>query len=97
MLVQNQDDSADELVILGMGADPEPQQTVGSLDRKRAIMQSYPRRPETTNLLEAERRVLMVDLQEFERLVGKLLNLDGKRSVAGLEIGRGVVIQSLED
>jgi hypothetical protein len=42
---------ADEPVILSMGADPEPDEPIGGLDRNRSVMQANARRPETADLL----------------------------------------------
>jgi len=47
----------DDLVILGVRPDPEPDQIGTILDRQRAIMQANPDRPERPDLLQVQRRV----------------------------------------
>lgn len=44
---------AEQLVVLGMGPDPEPNQAVGRLDGKRSMMRTYTGRPEAPDLLDA--------------------------------------------
>ena len=68
---------ADDLVVLGMGADPEPQQALGCFHRDCSVMQPDTRRPEPTDFPEVERRVSRIGLQKGEGLVGEPLNLGG--------------------
>ena len=45
---------ADELVILSVRADPEPDEPIWGLDRDCTVMQPNARRPEAADLLEME-------------------------------------------
>jgi len=54
-----------------MGADPEPQQPIFNLDRKRPIAEPDARRPEAADRLEARRGVLWIALQKFVIPVGQ--------------------------
>ena len=80
-----------------MRAGPKPEQAVWHFDGECAVMQADTRGPEAVDLLEVERGVLRVCFEKGERLVGEPLNLSGKSSVAGPEVGGRVVIQSLVD
>lgn len=54
---------SDELVIIGVRADPEPNEILSRFDRKRAVVQANARRPEATHLLEMKGRMPRVALQ----------------------------------
>ena len=88
---------ADEFVVVGVSTDPEPEQSIGRLDGDGPVMEPDTRGPEPTDLLEVKRWVSGVGSEKGERLISELPNLSGKRSVAGPEVGRGVVLQSLVD
>jgi hypothetical protein len=76
---------------------PKPEQTVGRFDGDSTVVETDPRGPEAIDPLEMQRRVFRVALEKGKRLVSELLNFLGERSVAGPEVRRGVVIQSLVD
>jgi hypothetical protein len=46
--------SADEPIVVSMGADPEPYKDLGSFNREGTVASSDPNRPETADLLEVE-------------------------------------------
>jgi hypothetical protein len=54
-----------------VGANPKPEQAVRSLYSERSVMQTNSRRPETTDLLEVEGRMLRISLEQLESLVRK--------------------------
>jgi hypothetical protein len=56
---------SDELVVIGVSADPEPNEILSRLDCERAVVQPYARRPEPTHLFEMQRRVTRITLQVF--------------------------------
>jgi hypothetical protein len=56
---------SDELVVIGVRTDPEPNEILTRLDCERAVVQAYARRPEPTQLLEMKRRVPRITLQVF--------------------------------
>lgn len=72
-----------------MGADPEPHQGVGSLDRERPMTQANANREESPHFLEVERGVSRIGLQKSERFVGKFASGLGQGAVASPEIGSG--------
>jgi len=63
-LGEEQPASVQQLVIIGMAADPEPDAVILTSDAKGAVMEADTRRPETANALEAERGVLRISLQQ---------------------------------
>jgi acyl-coenzyme A thioesterase PaaI-like protein len=52
---------ADELVVLGMSANPKPQHAVGGIHGHSSMMKADSSRPITADLLEMERRVPRVN------------------------------------
>ena len=80
-----------------MAANPEPEQAVGDFDRQGPIVETDPGGPETADLLQVNRRVSGVALQEREGPVRKIPYLVRESAVARPESRRGVVIQSLVD
>ena len=69
---------AEQPVVVGVAADPEP----------------VARRPETSNLLEVERRVTRVLFEALEGAIGNLLDVLGQGPVTCPEVGGGVVGQT---
>src|SRR3990172_7763718 len=74
-----------------MAADPEPQASVGNLDRQRAVMEADADRPELSNFLQMERRVLGVRLEELKGPIGVFLHERRQFAIAGPESWRGEV------
>jgi hypothetical protein len=56
---------ADELVVIGMGANPEPNKVLTGLDCERTMVKADARRPEATNLLEMQGGVPRILLEVF--------------------------------
>ena len=56
-------------VVLGVAANPEPDEFVGAANGERAVTTAYPHRPETADRLEVERRMPWVRLEQGEVLV----------------------------
>lgn len=73
-------------VVLSMGADPKPDDAVGSIHADRSIVQSDSGRPEPTNVLEMERRVCRVGFEQVKGTIGLFANLSGKVVVVGPKI-----------
>jgi len=56
--------SGDESVVVGVGADPEPQDAVVNFHAQRPVGQPDAGGSETTNLLEVQGRMLWVAFQQ---------------------------------
>lgn len=65
---------ADQLVVLCLWSDPEPNDAVRGLDTHRAIVDADARRVEATDSLEVKRRMPRIALQLLETAIGKALN-----------------------
>ncbi len=85
---------ADQLVVLGVRPNPEPDDAVGCFHSHRAIVNAHARRVEAPNLLEVKRRVPRVEFELLETAVGKALDCNWQRAIALPELRRGVVNQS---
>ena len=85
---------ADEFVVVCVSSDPEPDNSRRGVGAKCAVVKAYARRPDVTNLLEMERRVLGVRLEECVLLVGEPLNSRRECSVTGPEARARGVLQS---
>src|SRR5207249_4816258 len=64
--------SAEQLVVVGMSANPEPHQPIRGFYCEHPMVAANPRRPEAPNLLEVERRMTWI---LFETLVGLICTL----------------------
>ena len=85
---------ADQLVVLGVRSDPEPDDAVRCFHAHRAIVDANARRVETPHLLEVKRGVPGIAFELFETAVGKTLDCNWRRAIALPELRRGLVIQS---
>ncbi len=74
--------------------DPEPLKTIGALPSERAIMKPDSDRVKDANLLEADRRMARIALEEFKVLVGERSDAVWKLLIVEPEIGVGEVVQS---
>ncbi len=83
--------SGDEPVVVGVAADPEPQDAVVNFHAQCPVGQPDAGGSEAANLLEVQRRVLRIAFQESEILIGKFLDRLGEDVVAGPKFGRGGV------
>jgi len=54
---------ADELVIVGMGSDPEPQHSITGLHGQGSIMKPHTGRQKTPDFLQSQRRMLRIFFQ----------------------------------
>jgi hypothetical protein len=45
---------AKQPIVVGMTADPEPDESIGRFDGQRSVVGANPRRPEATNFLEVK-------------------------------------------
>lgn len=86
--------SADEAIILVMPADPEPQKIVLVLHRKGPMVRTDARGPEAADLLEVERWMPRITLEQRKRSIGKLPHLRRKLVVRLPEPRVGSVLQS---
>ena len=86
--------SRQELIVLGVGADPEPDDPFRFFDGQRTIVNSDTHGPQMfcpADSLELQRGVMRVALQESEVLVGQLLDFFGQLPVVLPEPGQSVV------
>jgi len=61
---------ADDAVVIGVRADPKPQDAVRNINTERAIMSANSHRMKPSDSLEVERGVARVCLEKGELLVG---------------------------
>jgi hypothetical protein len=86
--------SADKSIVLVMPADPEPQKITLLLHRKRPMVGTDARGPEAADLLEVERWMPRITLEQHKRSIGKLPHLRRKPVVRLPEPRTGSVLQS---
>jgi hypothetical protein len=67
--------SAKQAIVVGMGADPKPHETVCRFDRQRAVVSTDPSGPEAADLLEVKRWMPRVLLQTGVRQIGEVLDI----------------------
>ena len=84
---------AEQPVVVGVGADPEPHEPVSSVYRQCAMMTADPRGPETPQGLEMRPWMTWVPLETLEGFIRELLDVLRQRSIACPEIRRSVVSQ----
>jgi hypothetical protein len=65
---------ADETIILGVPADPEPQDPALDSNAEGAMMNTYSTRPETIHTFEMKRRVMGVSLKKLIFVIGQALD-----------------------
>ena len=63
-----------QVIVLGMRSDPEPQDAIGHVYAEGAIVQAHAHRSESTDALEAKGGVRRIGLEELEALVGQGAN-----------------------
>ena len=85
---------AKQPIVVGMTANPEPNQPVRRFDREGAIVSADTSRPEPADLLEVERGVPRILLQASVRLIREIPNLLRQRSVQRPEV-RGSVMDQI--
>jgi hypothetical protein len=77
--------SADQPVVLSVGANPEPEVALIHLDGQRTMAQTDAHRPVTSDLLELQRRMTRITFQKFIIGIGKLANRRRQRLVGDPE------------
>lgn len=89
--------SAHDLVVLGVGANPEPGDTVFDSDAECAVMQSNTDGVVPANSLQSKRRMAGIGFQECERFVRECPDFCRKGAVTASEFRRSIVDQSFDD
>lgn len=84
------------VIILGVGSDPVPEDSLRRLDADCPVVVAHAHRPMPSNLLEVQRWMTRVCLQEGEVLVRQLLNVRWQATVVIPEVGVGVMTHSSE-
>ena len=84
---------AKQPIVVGMAANPEPNEPVWRFGRKCAVVSSHSSRPERADLLEVKRRVPRILFQVSIRLIGEIPNLGRQGPIQRPEVGRGVMSQ----
>ena len=69
---------AKQTIIVGMTADPEPDESVGRLDSQGSIVSADPCGPEAADLLELKRRMPGILFQARVGLIGEIAHLGRK-------------------
>lgn len=88
---------ADQRVVLGVCTNPDPQYAIFHIHAQGSIAESDANGPIPTDLLEVERRMLGVRLQQREVLVRKQPNIRRKGLVSPPEVSGRVMGQSRRD
>ena len=88
---------SNQFVVLRVGADPEPNNTVLSRYSYSSVLKTNTGRPEAADFFEMQRRMLGVRLQQFEGFAGLFTDRSRKGVIAGPEIRRSMMYQSLVD
>ena len=93
MRVRSDDGLAEQLIVVSVGADPEPDETVSAFHRHCAIAAFHARRPETPDFLEMKRWILRILLEMFVGLIRELADVLRQRPVTDPEIRRRMMFQ----
>jgi hypothetical protein len=88
---------SEEAIILGVVADPEPQDPALDINPEGAMMKAYPARPKAAHTLEMKRRVIRVTLEKLIFLIGQALDGGAQASVTGPKPRGGEVPQNSVD
>ena len=84
---------AKQAIVVGMTADPEPQEPIARLDAQGTMVPADAHGPEAPDLLEVEGRMSGILLQSSIGLIRERPHLRWQRVVCGPEGRRGVVVQ----
>lgn len=84
---------AKQLLVVRMGADPEPDETVSTFHCHRAIAASHARRPETPDFLEMQRWILRIVFEVFVGVIRELPDILRQRPVADPEVRGRMMVQ----
>jgi hypothetical protein len=64
-----------QAIVVGVAANPEPDESIGRLDRERSVVGADPRRPEPPDSLEMKRWMPTILLQACVSLIGEIAHL----------------------
>jgi len=84
---------AEQFVVIGMRADPEPHKAVVRFDGECTMMAANPHGPEPARLLEVKRRVSRVALETLVGLIGQIADASRQRPIARPKVGGRVMLQ----
>ena len=84
-----------ERVVLCVGAYPEPRHVFADFSGERAVVKTYPCRPERADVLEVEGRMLWVSLQQTNAPIGQFPNCGRKCMLATPEARGGQVLHKV--
>ncbi len=87
------DGLAEQLIVVSVGADPEPDETVSAFHRHCAITASHARRPETPDFLEMKRWILRILLEMFVGLIRELADVLRQSPVTDPEVRGRMMFQ----
>ena len=85
--------SAEQPIVVGVAADPEPDDPIGRFGAVCPIVHADASRPELPYLLEAKRGMPGIPFQKFERAIGEIPNLGRQGPIGRPEVGRRVMGQ----
>jgi hypothetical protein len=77
--------SANQSIVIGMRADPEPEIAVVHFDGERAIAQADAGGPVTSDFLELQRRMARIAFEKSKIGVGQLSDRERQRFIGGPE------------
>jgi len=83
-----------ELVVLCVCADPEPNDTIRCFHPYRSVLKSDSDRPEPAHLLKMQRRMPGVGFQQFKSVISLFADRSRQGVVAGPKVWCGVMDQS---
>jgi hypothetical protein len=88
---------ADEAIIFGVIADPEPQDSVLDINAERAMVTADSARPKPAHPLELKGRVTRIIFEKAIFLVRQMLHGGSQSPVTGPKLRRGEVPQNSVD
>jgi len=86
--------SIQELVVVGVGSDPEPEHTLRHLEAERTIVKADSDGSILARLLEVEGPMSRICLQQIKAVISEFANRFGQPLVAIPETGRGKMLQT---
>ena len=93
MRVRSDDGLAEQLIVVSVGADPEPDETDSAFHCDCAIAASHARRPETPDLLEMKRWVTRTLFETDVGLIRELPDVLRQRPVTDPEVRGRMMFQ----
>jgi len=89
--------SGDDAIVIRVRPNPEPEQSIRCVDRKRAIVNADADRVEPIDALEVQRGMSRIRLEQRKLFVREVAHGSGQRVIARPEAGRGMMGQSLRE